>query len=127
VVNKKIRKQIRNNRNSYNLKRINMNNQKLMRVLINRTERNIYAQLIDINGHTHKMIASNQKVFTERANKDQKSYNKQGAFLVGQILGEYMKSNNITKFVFDRSSFTYHGRVAQVCEGIKSIINNGEK
>ena len=107
--------------------RTNLNNSRLMRVLINRTEKHIYAQLIDIMGKTLKTSCSNSKEFKTRATKEQKSYNKNGAHLVGQILGEYMKENNIERFVFDRSSYEYHGRVAKVCEGINDIIKNGDK
>lgn len=127
MLNKVIRKARRAHRNSYRVKMTNLVNRGLPRVLVNRTERNIFAQLIDVQGKTHVIFGSNQKVFKNRANKEQKSYNINGAFLIGQMMGEFLVQNNHKEFVFDRSSFQFHGRIKAVSNGIYSILNGENK
>jgi large subunit ribosomal protein L18 len=44
----------------------------------------------------------------------------EAAKLVGEALGEKLKSANITSAVFDRNGFRYTGRIAALADGIRS-------
>lgn len=42
------------------------------------------------------------------------------AFLVGEKIAELAKAKGITKIVFDRGGYRYHGRVAALAEGARA-------
>jgi ribosomal protein L18 len=46
--------------------------------------------------------------------------NLKGAELVGTAIAERLKEKGITKVVFDRNGFLYHGRVRAVAEAARS-------
>jgi len=48
-----------------------------------------------------------------------KSNNMVTAKEAGAILAERVKSKGITKMVFDRSGYAYHGRVKQIAESLR--------
>ncbi len=52
--------------------------------------------------------------------KDARGGNIKGAELVGQAIAERLKEKGITKVVFDRNGFLYHGRVRAVAEAARS-------
>ena len=41
------------------------------------------------------------------------------AKLVGKVLGEKAKESGITRVVFDRGGYLYHGRVKSLAEGAR--------
>jgi len=87
------------------------------RLNVFRSARNIYAQIIDdINGTTLTSASSLEKEVSEKV-----SYtgNKEAARLVGKLLGERAKEKGITKVVFDRGGYLYHGRVRELAEGAR--------
>ncbi|HKN41029.1 MAG TPA: 50S ribosomal protein L18, partial [Acidimicrobiia bacterium] len=44
----------------------------------------------------------------------------ESAKAVGQLVGERAKAAGITRVVFDRGGFRYHGRVAALCDGARA-------
>ena len=42
--------------------------------------------------------------------------NSKGAGLIGETIAERLKAQGITRVVFDRNGFLYHGRVKEVAE-----------
>ncbi len=131
MLNKKVRKERRCQRNSYNVVRKNLENQRLDRICIHISNRYLLLQLIDINGNCKVTMSSNQKKFDELSLKKDaklviKSYNKQGAFLVGEMMGNYMKEHNIKNYVVDRRSYKFHGKVEAAINGVDSIIGDSK-
>jgi large subunit ribosomal protein L18 len=52
--------------------------------------------------------------------KEKKAIKKsEAAAAVGEELGQALLKKNIKTAVFDRGRFAYHGRVAQVAEGLR--------
>ena len=45
---------------------------------------------------------------------------RKGAELVGKTIAERLKEKGITRVVFDRNGFLYHGRVRAVAEAARS-------
>lgn len=85
------------------------------RLSVFRSNKEIYAQLIDdVNGHTLAAYSSLDKDFS----KEDKT-NAQIATEVGEKLAELASSKNITAAVFDRNGYRYHGRVKALAEGVR--------
>lgn len=84
------------------------------RLNVFRSNKNIYAQIIDdVNGVTLVSASSNAKDF------DVSGSNKEGARKLGNIIAEKAKDKGITKVVFDRSGYVYHGRIQELAEGAR--------
>jgi large subunit ribosomal protein L18 len=83
------------------------------RLVVSRTNRSIYAQLIDdLNAKTILGISS-LGVQSKGKTKTQTS------FLLGEEIAKAAIAKRIKKVVFDRSGYKYHGRVRAVAEGAR--------
>ncbi|MBJ7470272.1 MAG: 50S ribosomal protein L18 [Solirubrobacteraceae bacterium] len=83
------------------------------RVSVRRTNRGIFAQLIDdLNGHTIASVS-----WTEAPLKDLKASEQAAA--AGKLLAERAKAAGIEVAVFDRGGYQYHGRVAAFAEAVR--------
>ena len=82
------------------------------RLSIFKSNKAIYAQLIDdVNGHT-LMAANSYELGTKNA-KVEDSKN------VGKKLAEKAEVNKIKEIVFDRSGYSYHGQVKALADGAR--------
>ena len=87
------------------------------RMSVFRSTKHIYVQLIDdISGHTLAAASSMEKVV-----RDQPKFESKIAMAeyIGKILGERAIEKGVTKVVFDRNGFQYHGRVKAVSKGAR--------
>ncbi len=83
------------------------------RVSVRRSNRGIFAQLIDdLAGHTIASVS-----WTEPSLKDLKSTEQAAA--AGKLLAERAKAAGIEVAVFDRGGYQYHGRVAAFAEAAR--------
>jgi large subunit ribosomal protein L18 len=91
------------------------------RLSVFRSVSHIYVQVIDdLNGQT---IASASTVDPKVKGKLPKGVgggNIKGAELIGSTIAERLKEKGITKVVFDRNGFLYHGRVRAVAEAART-------
>jgi large subunit ribosomal protein L18 len=84
------------------------------RLNVFRSEKNIYAQLIDdVNGVTLAAASSVEKGFEGSGS------NKEGAKKVGLAIAARAKAKGIVGVVFDRGGYIYHGRVLELAEGAR--------
>ena len=84
------------------------------RLNVFRSEKNIYAQVIDdVAGHTLVSASSLDKSI------DGYGGNKTAARAVGKLVAERCKAKGIDQVVFDRGGYLYHGRVAELAEGAR--------
>jgi len=84
------------------------------RLAVFRSEKNIYAQIIDdINGVTLVAASSLDKGFEGAGS------NKDAAKLVGEAIAKKAIEKGIKEVVFDRGGFVYHGRVQSLAEGAR--------
>ncbi|MDR2464244.1 MAG: 50S ribosomal protein L18 [Holosporales bacterium] len=87
-----------------------------LRLCVHRTNRNIYAQVVDDScGKTLLSVSTLCKDCAAAKNGG----NKVGAALVGALLAKRAVEKNITKIVFDRSGFLYHGRVKALADSAR--------
>ena len=78
------------------------------RLSVYRSSKNIYCQLID--DATGKTLASASTLIKDIKDKLPYNGNVEAAKLVGQKIAEEATKIGITKVVFDRSGYKYHGR-----------------
>ena len=84
------------------------------RLSVYRSEKNIYAQIIDdINAVTIVSASSLEKDFSAKGG------NKEGAKLVGELVAKKALEKGIKDVVFDRGGYVYHGRVQQLAEAAR--------
>ncbi len=85
------------------------------RLAVFRSLNQIYAQVIDDGaGRTLAAASSLEREFS--ASKGTKS---EHARKVGALIAERAKAAGVTKVVFDRAGFRYHGRVRALAEGAR--------
>ena len=84
------------------------------RLSVFRSNKAIYAQLIDdLAGSTLASASTLDSSIDKSGNKTDQ------AKAVGQLLAERAKSANISTVVFDRGGYLYHGRVKALAEGAR--------
>jgi large subunit ribosomal protein L18 len=85
------------------------------RMSIYRSNKQIYAQLIDDSkGTTLLTVSSKAKDIAEKeATKSEK------AAMVGKLVAEKALVAGITNVVFDRNGYLYHGRVKQLADAAR--------
>jgi large subunit ribosomal protein L18 len=83
------------------------------RLVVTRSARNIFAQLVDDNAG--RTLASASTLEIRAADGDKTAKAKQ----VGALLAERAKKAGIDTAVFDRGGYAYHGRVAAVADGAR--------
>lgn len=90
------------------------------RLAVHRSLKHIYAQVIDdINGRTLASASSNEPAFREQISDTIKGWNIAGAKVVGELLSQRAKEQDIASVVFDRGGFPYHGRVKSLADGAR--------
>lgn len=84
------------------------------RLSVFRSNKEIYAQLIDdVNGVT--LVASNSRGKDVESKGNKTDISK----LVGISIAEKAKAKGITRCVFDRGGYLYHGRVKAIADGAR--------
>ncbi|THB80371.1 MAG: 50S ribosomal protein L18 [Desulfobacteraceae bacterium] len=87
------------------------------RLSVFRSAKHIYAQIIDdTKGATLVSASSLDKEFIE---SDVTGDKKNVAKAIGSLVGKRAVDKGITKVVFDRNGFLYHGRVKALSEGAR--------
>ena len=84
------------------------------RLSVFRSTYHIYAQVIDDDTHSTIFAASSlsKDVVKDGSKSDV-------AKKVGVLVAEACKQRNISKVVFDRNGFVYHGRIKALAEGAR--------
>ena len=105
-----IKKESRNSMRLIRHKRIRnkiMGTSEVPRLSVYRSNTGIYAQIIDDETRTTLVSASSLDKYLNLKNGS----NVEAAKVVGKSIAEKAKKANITKVVFDRGGYLYHGRV----------------
>ncbi len=84
------------------------------RLSVFRSEKHIYAQIIDdVNGVTLASASSVEKGFEGPGS------NKEAAKKVGKTVAERALEKGIDTVVFDRGGYIYHGRIQELADGAR--------
>jgi large subunit ribosomal protein L18 len=90
------------------------------RLRVFRSVSHIYAQIIDdATGTTLASVASTEPALKPQLGGPARPGNKAGAQLLGKTIAERSIAKGITKVVFDRGGFLYHGRIRAVAEAAR--------
>ena len=85
------------------------------RLSVFRSNKEIYAQLIDdVNGVTLLSASSREKEVSS------KGTNIDTAIAVGQLIAERAVKVNLVDVTFDRGGYLYHGRIKSLAEGARA-------
>jgi large subunit ribosomal protein L18 len=90
------------------------------RLSVFRSVSHIYVQVIDdLAGATVASASSVEPAVKAKLSGDVRAGNRKGAELIGKTIAERLKEKGITRVVFDRNGFLYHGRVRAVGEAAR--------
>jgi len=87
------------------------------RLVINRTPRHIYAQLIA--PRDSEVLAAASTVEKELQGSLKSTGNAEAAAAIGKAIAERAIEKGIKKVAFDRSGFKYHGRVKALADAAR--------
>ncbi|QOI11209.1 50S ribosomal protein L18 [Blochmannia endosymbiont of Colobopsis nipponica] len=91
---------------------------KACRLVVHRTSRHIYAQVIDCASFTLVSASTLEDCIAKQLKI---TSNKNAASLVGKVIAKRAMEKGITKLSFDRSGFKYHGRVQALAEAARKV------
>ena len=89
------------------------------RLAVYRSNRHIYAQIIDDVTQTTLVAASTLDAGYKEADAAESPATQEAARVVGKLVAERASAQGITQVVFDRGGKPYHGRVAALAEGAR--------
>jgi large subunit ribosomal protein L18 len=90
------------------------------RLSVFRSVSHIYAQVIDDRaGATVVSASSIEPAVKAQLTGTDRGGNQAGARAIGKLVAERLKEKGITRVVFDRGGFLYHGRVKAVADGAR--------
>lgn len=84
------------------------------RLVVFRSNSEIYAQIVDVNNKTVCAASSREKDIL-----DLKETNTAKSAIVGKRIAEKAKALGIEKVVFDRNGFLYHGRIKSLADAAR--------
>ena len=86
------------------------------RLVVFRSNMHIYAQIVnDVEGAT--LVSASTLALSK--SEPGLGCNKNGAERVGKEIARLAKEKNISKVVFDRNGYIYHGRIKAVADGAR--------
>jgi large subunit ribosomal protein L18 len=85
------------------------------KVVVSRSNRYLYAQVVDIPSGKTLMGLSDKDLSKDLSDKSKI----ERAFELGKKLAKQMKKEKIKKVAFDRSGYLFHGRVKSFVDGLR--------
>jgi large subunit ribosomal protein L18 len=110
----------RRQRIKYRLRKRTQGHTDRPRLTVFRSVAHISVQVIDdTTGRTIASASTVQPDVKGALKKDARGGNVAGAKVVGKTIAERLKEQGITRVVFDRNGFLYHGRVKAVADAAR--------
>jgi large subunit ribosomal protein L18 len=95
-------------------------NEQRPRLTVFRSLAHIYVQVIDdMTGKTVAAAATTEPGLKSNLQGKTRGSNKAGAEFIGQTIAKRLKDKGITKVVFDRNGYLYHGRIQAVADAAR--------
>ena len=90
----------------------------LPRLVVYRSNRNIFAQIVDdINSKTIASASSIDKSLASEVKKAKTKLDK--SVIVGKKIGSIAVDKNISNVIFDRNGYNYHGRIKALADAAR--------
>ena len=91
------------------------------RLAVFRSNAHIYAQVIDdLAGKTVAAASSSESSLKDTFSGKVRGGTKAGAEALGKVIAERLKEKGVTKVVFDRGGFLYHGRIRAIADAARA-------
>ena len=88
------------------------------RLVVYRSNNNLFAQVIDdVKGHTITSASTMDKNLSDLLSKAEGNIEK--GKIIGKVLGERAVSENVSRVIFDRNGYKYHGVIKAIAESSK--------
>jgi large subunit ribosomal protein L18 len=87
------------------------------RLCVYRSNKHIYVQIVD--DVTKQTLVAASTLDGDLKGKVAKSWDREGAKAVGELVAKRAKEKGIAAVVFDRGGYIYHGRIASVAEAAR--------
>ncbi|MBT3634035.1 MAG: 50S ribosomal protein L18 [Candidatus Marinimicrobia bacterium] len=88
------------------------------RLVVYRSNNNLFAQVIDdVKGHTITSASTMDKTLSDLLSKAEGNIEK--GKIIGKVLGERAVSENVSRVIFDRNGYKYHGVIKAIAESSK--------
>jgi large subunit ribosomal protein L18 len=94
--------------------KIKKTNPKALRLSVFRSNKHIYSQIIDVFAGGKVLVSANELEIKEKKGKKSEQ-----AGQVGQLLAQKALKKKIKTVVFDKSSYSFKGRVKALAEGAR--------
>jgi large subunit ribosomal protein L18 len=89
------------------------------RLAVYKSEKYTYAQVIDdLSGRTLAQANSSEAAIKSQLKGG--AATREAARLVGETVAERAKSQGVSKVVFDRGGYIYHGKIKEVADGARA-------
>ena len=108
-------KKVKRQKIRYKIRKKISGSQDTPRLAVFRSNKEIYAQLIDDSQSATLASASSR----DKSICDQKSTKVEKAKMVGKLIAERAKESGVKNVVFDRGGFLYHGRIKALAESAR--------
>jgi large subunit ribosomal protein L18 len=110
----------RRQRIKYRLRKRVQGSESRPRLTIFRSVAHIYVQVVDdMSGRTIASASSVEPTVKGTMEKKARGGNLAGAKAIGKTIAERLKEKGVTRVVFDRNGFLYHGRVKAVADAAR--------
>ncbi len=96
--------------------RVKMHELGATRLVVFRTPRHIYAQVINNEG---KVVVCASTLEKDIAQQVKYTGNQEAAKVVGKTIAERALAKEVTEVAFDRSGFQYHGRISALADAAR--------
>lgn len=89
----------------------------VIKLVVHRTSKHIYAQIISTRNCD--VLVSASTVEKSIFNKSQVTGNRNSAIVIGKVIAERAIKRGIVNVSFDRSGFKYHGRIQALADAAR--------
>jgi len=114
-MNKAVQRAQRRTRRKRGLRKRSFGTPERPRLTVYRSLKHTYAQVVDdLSGRTLASASTNEK-----ASKVESGGSCKGAREVGKMVAERAKAAGVSKVVFDRSGYRYHGRIRTLADAAR--------
>ncbi len=113
-MNRQILKNVRRSRRKQGIRKEIFGMPDRPRLSVFRSLNHVYAQVIDdLTGKTVVSASTRDKGFSEKGAKMSE------ATAVGKLVAQRAKEKGVSKVVFDRNGYLYHGRIKALADGAR--------
>ena len=113
-------KEDRRDRIKYRIRKRVQGTESRPRLTVYRSVAHIYVQVVDdTTGRTIASASSVEPSVKGTLEKSARGGNIKGAQAIGKTIAERLKDKGVTRVVFDRNGFLYHGRVKAIADAAR--------